>query len=152
MAVTRTDKEFQPIDALTRALEAGYCLKMDKRLADHLEDWMRQWEELCLLPEVDRPVDFVFNDDRREVVLVPGKENQFRLTAEVRNSSRLHLYNEVATLNFCGRKVKLTYWNILDVDMGDAIRGVILGMLTSDRGTYTEIEKAISLLTSGKMG
>mgnify|MGYP003594727078 CR=1 FL=1 len=151
MAVTRTDKEFQPLDALARALEAGYCLKLDKRLRAHLEDWMRQWE-LCFLPEVDRPVDFVFNDDRREVTLVPGKENQFRLTAETRNSTQLHLYNEVATLNFCGHTVKLTHWDILDVDMGNAIREVILGMLIRDRGTDLATERAISVLTSGKMG
>ena len=150
MAVTGTEKEFQPIDALTRALEAGYGLKLDKRLVEHLENWIHQWEEFCLLPEVDRPVDFVF--DRRVVTLVPGKENQFRLTADVRNSSRLHLYNEVATLNFCGRNVKLTYWHILDVDMGDFMRDVILGMLTSDRGADLAIDKFTDLRTSGKMG
>lgn len=55
-------------DGVHVSLVNGYCLKLDKRLREHLEDWIRQWE-LCFLPEVDRPVDFAFNDDRREVVL-----------------------------------------------------------------------------------
>ena len=131
MAVTGTEKEFQPIDALTRALEAGYGLKLDKRLVEHLENWMYQWKELCLLPEVDRQVDFVFNDDRRVVVLVPGKENQFRLTAEVRNRSWLPPYEEVATLKLGGRSCKVTYWDILDEDMDYATRSKILSMLVN---------------------
>ena len=117
MAVTRTDKEFQPIDALARALESGYELKLDRRLREHLEDWLHQWKELCFLPEVDRPVDFVFSDDRRVVVLVPGKENQFRLTAEVRNRSWLPPYEEVATLKLGGRSCKVTYWDIKILSM-----------------------------------
>ena len=74
MAVTRTDKEFQPLDALARALEAGYKLKLDRQLREHLEDWLKEWK-LTLLPEVDRPVDIVFNDDRREVMLRMRKAN-----------------------------------------------------------------------------
>ena len=130
MAVTRTDKEFQPIDALARALESGYELKLDRRLREHLEDWLHQWQ-LTFLPEVDRPVDFVFNDDRRVVVLVPGKENQFRLTAEVRNRSWLPPYEEVATLKLGGRSCKVTYWDILDEDMDYATRSKILSMLVN---------------------
>ena len=131
MAVTRTDKEFQPIDALARALEAGYELKLDRQLREHLEDWLRQWQ-LTFLPEVDRPVDIVFNDDRREVVLVPGKENQFRLTAESRYRGWLPPYEEVATLELGGRICKLTYWDILDEDMDSATRSKILAMLENN--------------------
>ena len=132
MAVTRTDREFQPIDALTRALEAGYCLKLDKRLVEHLEDWVHQWEELCFLPEVDRPVDFVFNDDGREVMLVPGKTHTFRLTAESRYRSWLPPYEEVVTLELGGRSGRVTYWDILDEDMDYATRNKILAMLENN--------------------
>lgn len=130
MAVTRTDKEFQPLDALARALEAGYELKLDRRLREHLEDWLRQWQ-LTFLPEVDRPVDIVFNDDRREVVLVPGKTHTFRLTAESRYKGWLPPYEEVASLEFCDRSCKLTYWDILDEDMDYTTRLKILAMLVN---------------------
>ena len=130
MAVTRTDKEFQPLDALARALEAGYELKLDRQLREHLEDWLRQWQ-LTFLPEVDRPVDIVFNDDRREVVLVPGKTHTFRLTAESRYKGWLPPYEEVASLEFCDRSCKLTYWDILDEDMDYTTRLNILAMLVN---------------------
>ena len=130
MAVTRTDKEFQPLDALARALEAGYELKLDRQLREHLEDWLRQWQ-LTFLPEVDRPVDIVFNDDRREVVLVPGKTHTFRLTAESRYKGWLPPYEEVASLEFCDRICKLTYWDILDEDMDYTTRLKILAMLVN---------------------
>ena len=131
MAVTRTDKEFQPIDALARALEAGYELKLDRQLREHLEDWLRQWK-LTFLPEVDRPVDIVFNDDRREVMLVPGKTHPFRLTAVCRYKGWLPPYYEVATLEFCRRICKLTYWDIVDEDMDYATRNKILAMLENN--------------------
>ena len=131
MAVTRTDKEFQPIDALARALEAGYELKLDRQLREHLEDWLRQWQ-LTFLPEVDRPVDIVFNDDRREVMLVPGKTHPFRLTAVCRYKGWLPPYEEVATLEFCGLSGKFTYWDILDEDMDYATRNKILAMLENN--------------------
>ena len=131
MAVTGTDKEFQPIDALTRALEAGYELKLDRRLREHLEDWLKQWK-LTLLPEVDRPVDMVFDDDSREVLLVPGKTHTFRLTAESRYKGWLPPYEEVASLEFCDRSCKLTYWDILDEDMDYATRNKILAMLENN--------------------
>ena len=131
MAVTRTDKEFQPIDALARALEAGYELKLDRQLREHLEDWLRQWH-LTFLPEVDRPVDIIFNDDRREVMLVPGKSHPFRLTAVCRYKGWLPPYEEVATLEFCGRICKLTYWDIVDEDMDYATRNKILAMLENN--------------------
>ena len=131
MAVTRTDKEFQPIDALARALEAGYELKLDRQLRKHLEGWLKQWK-LTLLPEVDRPVDIVFNDDRREVVLVPGKIHPFRLTAESRYRGWLPPYEEVASLEFCGISCKVTYWDILDEDMDYSTRSKILAMLEND--------------------
>ena len=130
MAVTRTDKEFQTSDALARALEAGYELKLDRQLRKHLEDWLRQWQ-LTFLPEVDRPVDIVFNDDRREVVLVPGKTHTFRLTAESRYKGWLPPYEEVASLEFCDRSCKLTYWDILDEDMDYTTRLKILAMLVN---------------------
>lgn len=130
MAVTRTDKEFQPIDALARALESGYELKLDIRLREHLEDWLHQWQ-LTFLPEVDRPVDIVFNDDRREVMLVPGNTHPFRLTPVCRYKEWLPPY-EVAILEFCGRSVKVTYWDILDEDMDYATRSKILAMLEND--------------------
>ena len=130
MAVTRTDKEFQPLDALARALEAGYELKLDRQLREHLEDWLRQWQ-LTFLPAVDRPVDIVFNDDRREVVLVPGKTHTFRLTAESRYKGWLPPYEEVASLEFCDRSCKLTYWDILYEDMDYTTRLKILAMLVN---------------------
>lgn len=130
MAVTRTDKEFQPLDALARALEAGYELKLDRQLREHLENWLRQWQ-LTFLPQVDRPVDIVFNDDRREVVLVPGKTHTFRLTAESRYKGWLPPYEEVASLEFCDRSCKLTYWDILDEDMDYTTRLKILAMLVN---------------------
>ena len=74
MAVTRTDKEFQPLDALARALESGYELKLDRQLREHLEDWLRQWQ-LTFLPEVDRPVDITYKNDRREVMLAMLENN-----------------------------------------------------------------------------
>ena len=124
MAVTRTDREFQPIDALARALESGYELKLDRQLREHLEGWLKQWK-LALLPEVDRPVDIVFNDDRREVVLVPGKTHTFRLTAEPRYRG--------ATLELGGCICKLTYWDILDQHGVDyATRNKILAMLKNN--------------------
>lgn len=131
MAVTRTDKEFQPLDALARALEADYELKLDRHLREHLDDWLHQWK-LTILPEVDRPVDMVFNDDSREVVLVPGKTHTFRLTAELRYRGWLPPYEEVATLELGGRICKLTYWDILDEDMDSATRSKILAMLENN--------------------
>lgn len=130
MAVTRTDKEFQPLDALARALEAGYELKLDRQLREHLEDWLRQWQ-LTFLPQVDRPVDIVFNDDSREVMLVPGKTHTFLLTAESRYRGWLPPYEEVASLEFCDRSCKLTYWDILDEDMDYTTRLKILAMLVN---------------------
>ena len=127
MAVTRTDKEFQPLDALARALEAGYKLKLDRQLREHLDDWLRQWK-LTFLPEVDRPVDIVFNDDSREVVLVPGKTHPFRLTAECSYRSLLPPY-DVATLELGGRTCKVTYWDIVGEDMNYTTRNKILSML-----------------------
>lgn len=131
MAVTRTDREFQPLDALARALEAGYELKLDRQLREHLEDWLRQWQ-LTFLPEVDRPVDIVFNDDRREVILVPGKTHPFRLTAVCRYKGWLPPYEEVATLELGGRSGRVTYWDILDEDMDYATRNKILAMLENN--------------------
>ena len=131
MAVTRTDKEFKAIDALARALEAGYELKLDRRLREHLEDWLHQWQ-LTFLPEVDRPVDIVFNDDRREVMLVPGNTHPFRLTAVCSYKGWLPPYEEVANLELGGRSCKLTYWDILDEDMDYATRSKILAMLEND--------------------
>ncbi len=131
MAVTRTDKEFQPLDALARALEAGYKLKLDRQLREHLEDWLKEWK-LTLLPEVDRPVDIVFNDDRREVMLVPGKTHTFRLTAESRYRGWLPPRYEVATLELGVCICKLTYWDILDEDMDYATRNKILAILENN--------------------
>ena len=131
MPVTRTDKEFQTLDALARALEAGYELKLDRHLREHLDDWLHQWH-LTILPEVDRPVDLVFNDDSREVVLVPGETHTFRLTAESRYRGWLPPYEEVATLGLGGRICKLTYWDILDEDMDYATRNKILAMLENN--------------------
>ena len=138
MAVTRTDKEFQPLDALARALEAGYELKLDRQLREHLDDWLHQWKltilpevdrpVLTILPEVDRPVDMVFNDDSREVVLVPGKTHPFRLTAECRYRGWLPPY-DVATLELGGRTCKVTYWGIVGEDMDYTTRSTILSML-----------------------
>ena len=131
MAVTGTDKEFRPLDALARALEAGYELKLDRQLLEHLENWLKQWN-ITLLPEVDRPVDIVFNDDRREVMLVPGKTHPFRLTAVCRYKGWLPPHMEVAILEFCGRSCKVTYWDILDEDMDYATRNKILAMLENN--------------------
>ena len=76
-------------------------------------------------------MDIVFNDDRREAMLVPGKTHPFRLTAVSRYRGWLPPYEEVATLELGGRSCKVTYWDILDEDMDYATRSKILSMLAN---------------------